>query len=642
MGTQVSRVVRFIRKGDPGENSLKLDLDNDNDSILYDGYGNKISGAVTSQGYLYDGMMQVATDITWSIDTAQTSGVTVKNSGGATNSNYTGAADAWINTTGKVTVNGVLGDAVIMVRARYEGQYRYAKLTIKQLINADKYDLIISPNAVSFNTTTETVTSGGTIGVQVWRTPANGGARANVTSLLATYGLAVSVSPSGIYNNGTITVNATTAKNNANIIVTLTKDNKTQDSETIPINKAANGQNGRDGQDGQDGKDGKDGQDGQDGADGADGADGDSAPAAFASPDKLVFPCSNGGAVKTATTKSVIFSLKVGTNTATVTSVTSGTKPTGITITGQADNAVTITASTSATASGMASGVTFTVNGTYGGKSYSAKITVALIGSIEGSKGYTGPSLRVQDWNKCTTDGTVNYQFYQGADGEKYKDVVLYEGFYYSCIKTHSDKSIKPTNQTFWQLGDSMELIATNILLADYSLIKNLGAEAIQMYATGHQGDPNYLLFEAWNGAVTCNTGNFYNVNVTGKVTAKLFYSPTKQLSVENFTNGVYNINPSSDPAHTFVLDHPIVNETDGGSLAISLPSATTYDGLELQFLEIRRTRSVIASVSLLGSITNGGTLFSNISSGYLKLNKFTVLKAMAGRWYVIQEELST
>ena len=637
-GVMKTCTVKFIRKGDPGENSLKLDLDNDNDSILYDGYGNKISGAVTSQGYLYDGMMQVATDITWSIDTAQTSGVTVKNSGGATNSNYTGAADAWINTTGKVTVNGVLGDAVIMVRARYEGQYRYAKLTIKQLINADKYDLIISPNAVSFNTTTETVTSGGTIGVQVWRTPANGGARANVTSLLATYGLAVSVSPSGIYNNGTITVNATTAKNNANIIVTLTKDNKTQDSETIPINKAANGQNGRDGQDGQDGQDGKDGKDGQDGADGADGADGDSAPVAFATPDKIVFPCGNGGAVKTATTKSVIFSLKVGTNTATVTSVTSGTKPTGITVTGQADNAVTITASTSATAVGMASGVTFTVNGTYGGKSYSAKVTVALIGSIEGSKGYTGPSLRVQDWEKCTNDGTTDYQFYKGAGTESYKDVVLYKGYYYSCITSHSNKSVKPTNQTFWQLADPIEIIATNVLLSNYALIKNLGAEAIEMK------DPNtgLTVFYARDGTVTCNTGNFYNVNVTGKVTAKLFYSPTKQLSVENFTNGAYNINPSSDPAHTFVLDHPIVNETDGGSLTINLPSATTYDGLELQFLEIRRTRSVIASVTLSGSITNGGTLYSNISSGYLKLNKFTVLKAMAGRWYVIQEELST
>ena len=258
----------------------------------------------------------------------------------------------------------------------------------------------------------------------------------------------------------------------------------------------------------------------------------------------------------------------------------------------------------------------------------------------KGDQGKQGPTLRVQDWNKCTSNGTVNYTFYQGDVenlDEPYKDVVLYNNNYYSCIKTHNDKSITPTNQTFWKWGEKVELVATNVLLATYSLIKNLGAEAIEM----KDGNGN-ILFSAKNGVVTCNTGNFYNVNVTGTVKAKLFYSPTKQLTVENFTAGVYSITPSSDPAHTFVLDHPIVNYTDGGSLAIALPSATTYDGLELQFLEIMRTRSVMASVSLLGSITNGGTLFSNISSGYLLPNRFTVLKAIAGRWYTIQGELGT
>lgn len=623
-GVMKTCTVKFIRKGDPGENSLKLDLDNDNDSILYDGYGNKISGAVTSQGYLYDGMMQVATDITWSIDTAQTSGVTVKNSGGATNSNYTGAADAWINTTGKVTVNGVLGDAVIMVRARYEGQYRYAKLTIKQLINADKYDLIISPNAVSFNTTTETVTSGGTIGVQVWRTPANGGARANVTSLLATYGLAVSVSPSGIYNNGTITVNATTAKNNANIIVTLTKDNKTQDSETIPINKAANGQNGRDGQDGKDGKDGKDGQDGQDGQNGRDGFGirkinmrtrnytlaqwhtfGD--PGHNESYDISNYDNSH---------------ISVGDTVYLIGKVSDAFDAAG--------NKVDVMSFGTCVSISSSTIVMYTTNLIIGG-------TKGDPGS-PGSKGDRGPALRVQDWNKCTNNGTTNYQFYKGAGTEPYKDVVLYEGYYYSCITSHSNKSVRPVNQTFWQLADPIEIVATNVLLSNYALIKNLGAEAIEMK------DPNtgQTVFYARGGTVSCKVGIFENVTVSGTVKAKLFYSPTKQLSVENFTAGVYGITPSSDPAHTFVLDHPIVNPTDGGSLTIALPSATTYDGLELQFLEIMRTRSVMASVLLLGSITNGGTLFSDISSGYLRPNMFTVLKAMAGRWYVIQEELST
>ena len=114
-------VVKLITKSDPAENSMQFDLDNETDIILYQGYGNKVSGAVTSQGYLYDGSQQVATGITWSIDTSQTSGVAVQNNGAATSSSYTAATAAWISPSGKVTVNGVSADAVIMVRAYYLG-----------------------------------------------------------------------------------------------------------------------------------------------------------------------------------------------------------------------------------------------------------------------------------------------------------------------------------------------------------------------------------------------------------------------------------------------------------------------------------------------------------------------------------------
>ena len=73
-----------------------------------------------------------------------------------------------------------------------------------------------------------------------------------------------------------------------------------------------------------------------------------------------------------------------------------------------------------------------------------------------------------------------------------------------------------PTNTTYWTLGDKVELIATNILLATYALINNLGASAIQMYTPGHEGDANYLVFEAKDGALTCKTGTFTNVNISG------------------------------------------------------------------------------------------------------------------------------
>ena len=133
-----------------------------------------------------------------------------------------------------------------------------------------------------------------------------------------------------------------------------------------------------------------------------------------------------------------------------------------------------------------------------------------------GAPGKQGPALRVQDWNKCTSNGTVNYNFYQGDVenlSEPYKDVVLYNNYYYSCIKTHSNKSILPTNQTYWQLGDKVELIATNVLLATYSLIKNLGAEAIEM-----KDSSGNVVFYAKNGTLTCKTGTFENVTVSGTV----------------------------------------------------------------------------------------------------------------------------
>ena len=125
-------------------------------------------------------------------------------------------------------------------------------------------------------------------------------------------------------------------------------------------------------------------------SDGNKGDTGDSAPAAFASPAQISIPCYSNGNVKAQKITSVIFSLKVGTHTATVTSCADGTKPTGVTVQGQANNAVTITVGTSATASGLSAGVTFTVTGTYDGKTYSATVTVALIGSTQGEQGNPG------------------------------------------------------------------------------------------------------------------------------------------------------------------------------------------------------------------------------------------------------------
>lgn len=489
----VTRVVKFIRKGDKGENTLKLDLDNENDSILYDGNGNRISTAVTSQGYLYDGLQQLATDVTWSIDTTQTNGVAVQNNGAATSSSYTAATAAWINADGKVTVNGVSADAVIMIRAYYQGQYRYAKLTIKRLVNADKYDLVISPNAVSYNSTTNSVQSGSSISVQVWRTPANGGARTNVTSSLSTYGLVVSVSPTGIYSSGTITVNAATAKNNSNIIVTLTKDGKTEDSETIPINKVANGDEG------------------------PEGPQGTNAPYVELSRTSILYQANNDGYSTAAQNFEINCYLKVSGNTCTISSTgnISITSITGVGVTKNSVSKITVKIPHSKIIAGV---IIVQMTGTYSGKSYTAKVSITVepnregpqgpqgpTGSTgsQGPRGYRGPALRgPQDWAQMDID----YQFYKGDESnqEPYEDFVVYNGNYYKCIKTHTKTasnypgSSTDTSSHLWQLSDKLAIIAANVLFAKHGYFGSAIISGDWMISTNGTIDGN-----AYNNGAT-------------------------------------------------------------------------------------------------------------------------------------------
>ena len=131
-----------------------------------------------------------------------------------------------------------------------------------------------------------------------------------------------------------------------------------------------------------------------------------------------------------------------------------------------------------------------------------------------GAKGDRGPALRgPQAWSDCA----VGYVFQSGASGEEYKDVVLYGGYYYSCIKSHTKTasnnpgSATDTNSGLWKLADPVEIVATKILLAQYALVKNLGVEAIDM-----KDADGKIIFQAKDGEVICNKGTFNSIKVTG------------------------------------------------------------------------------------------------------------------------------
>ena len=149
-----------------------------------------------------------------------------------------------------------------------------------------------------------------------------------------------------------------------------------------------------------------------------------------------------------------------------------------------------------------------------------------------GAKGEQGAVLRgPQAWSDCAT----GYAFKQGAPGEAWLDVVLYNDYYYYCKKSHVKTcsnypgSTTAENQGLWQLGDSIGLVATRILLAQYALVKNLGVEVIDMRDSGGN-----IIFQAKDGNVTCKTGTFENVNITGTVRANVFYQKISRYYVSD------------------------------------------------------------------------------------------------------------
>ena len=132
-------------KGDKGENSIRMDLSNEHeDFICADGSDIPVSpiGGATSQASLYDGPSKVTpTSINW--DIGATVGVPTQGEGVPT-----------ISAEGLLTVPQIVANtAKVTVRAEYpinSGKYYYADFTANR-VKQDKYDLKITPSAISYN-----------------------------------------------------------------------------------------------------------------------------------------------------------------------------------------------------------------------------------------------------------------------------------------------------------------------------------------------------------------------------------------------------------------------------------------------------------------------------------------------------------
>ena len=208
----------------------------------------------------------------------------------------------------------------------------------------------------------------------------------------------------------------------------------------------------------------------------------------------------------------------------------------------------TITVSISAN---ISANVDLIYEATVDGKSYSYTIPIRTVEDGEpGAKGETGATLRgPQSWANCG-DG---YSFQSGASGEEWKDVVIYNSGYYSCIKSHVKSatnypgSDEDTNNGYWRLGSPIELVVAKIILAQYQLVDNLGVKVIEM-----SDENGKTVFLAKDGKVICKRGTFENVSVSGDISVgRLRYNENTVTDGKSVINGSF-----IRGAGTYILPH--------------------------------------------------------------------------------------
>ena len=216
-------------KGIDGKGAVYIDLDNENDSMLYDGSGNLISGNIVSNIKLYDNGSDKTSGRRFSVDSS--SGVTASISGSV------------------LTITAISANSgYVVVKCIYNGVPYYARFTCKKVIGTDKYELVCTPSALTFNDDTDTG-SQVTVTIQVYKTAQNG-SRTLLQSLPTGYSVirkwtdTQTTGTDMAYSGGKATFKPYDNLYDRYRIELLDASKNVLDYETIPVNHVKNGAQG--------------------------------------------------------------------------------------------------------------------------------------------------------------------------------------------------------------------------------------------------------------------------------------------------------------------------------------------------------------------------------------------------------------
>lgn len=257
---------------------------------------------------------------------------------------------------------------------------------------------------------------------------------------------------------------------------------------------------------------------------------------------------------------------------------------------------------------------------------YKYTIPVKTIADGEdGKRGETGATLRgPQSWDNCG----IGYDFQSGASGEEWKDVVIYNSGYYSCIKSHIKSetnfpgSDEDQNNHYWRLGSPIEMVIAKIILSQYQLVDNLGVKVIEM-----KDENGKMMFLAKDGKVICNGGIFQNISVSGDISVgRLRYNEntvTDGASVINGSfirgGGTYVLPHLSDGEFMrIVVFNPVITRSTPPSVLKGEQAMDAFMAAGRSFsLNRETTIEVYGWCELIGTSQNGHTIwvYSNVEN---------------------------
>lgn len=220
------------KNGQDGKNAIRLDLDNDNDTMLYDSNGQPVSGDIITNAQLYDGATPVPSDlVTYDVDSSEGCEWT-QNPQNSSRFTVTGmnAAVGWLR-----------------IKATYNRETYLATLTLKKIVGQCKYDIVTSVSAITKDANTG-ILSPGTVTAYIRKTDASG----NVTTTERTAsGTANSIDDKKlqVYNgvNWSDVIGTSINTSGYDLILRISDGTYVYDQETLPL--IISGKNGTNGDD---------------------------------------------------------------------------------------------------------------------------------------------------------------------------------------------------------------------------------------------------------------------------------------------------------------------------------------------------------------------------------------------------------